>query len=128
MVSAFADDFADMMLDTLTFEIFNPGPEDPGTGVPLGAGTTTLVLTQPCADEDVSPSKRFRVEINNGIPANLPISIAYTAYAQLPTLGAGESFVVRVNGKHRPLMRAGPPQDIGAQKLLWELELGAPLV
>ena len=89
-MSAFADDFADMMLDTLTFEIFNPGPEDPGTGVPLGAGTTRLVLTQPCADQDASPSRRFRAEINNGIPGNLPISICYSAYAQLPALGAGE--------------------------------------
>lgn len=126
MVS-YADDFADLMLDTLTIEVFDLGPLDPATGVPTGPGTARVLLTQRCADEDASPSRRFRAEVNNGIPASLPISICYTAYAKLPVMGAGESLVVKVNGRHRPLLRAGPPQDIGAQKQIWELELGAPL-
>ena len=126
MVS-YADDFADLMLDVLTIEVFDLGPTDPATGVPTGPGTTKLLLTQPCSDQDTSPSRRFRGEINNGIPATLPISICYTAYAKLPAIALGESLVVKVNNRRRPLLRAGPPQDIGAQRMFMELELGVPL-
>lgn len=123
---SYADDFAEMLLDTLTVEGLTPPAIDPNTGVPSGTGTVRAILTQPASDQDVSPSRRFRAEVNNGVFGALPVSICYTNYFVPPTTGPGETLVYRVNGRYRPLMRQGPPQDIAGQHALMELELGAP--
>ena len=128
------DGMKDLLKDTLTVEAQGQPTTDPNTGVPSGPPPDPRLLIPPpghvgpwmCSDQDVSPSRRFRGEINSGTPGSLPISICYTAWFQLPALAPGETLVYRVNGRYRPLMRQGPPQDIGAQKGLMELELGAP--
>ena len=123
---SYVDDFTEFLLDVLTVEGLTAAMIDPNTGVPSGTGTVRLILTQPCSDQDVSPSRRFRAEMNNGVFGTLPVSICYTTYFQPPVTGPNETLVYRVNGRYRPLMRQGPPQDIGAQKTLMELELGSP--
>ena len=114
------------MKDALTVEGLTAATIDPNTGVPSGTGTVRLILTQPASDQDVSPSRRFRAEMNNGVFGTLPVSICYTTYFTPPVTGPSETLVYRVNGRYRPLMRQGPPQDIGGQHALMELELGSP--
>ena len=114
------------MRDVLTVEGLTAATIDQNTGVPSGTGTVRAILTQPCSDQDVSPSRRFRAEVNNGVFGALPVSICYTNYFTPPVTGPNETLVYRVNGRYRPLMRQGPPQDIGAQRTLMELELGSP--
>ena len=115
-----------LLKDTLTVKGFSPGTED-ATGVPIGLGDTRVLISQPCSDQDVSPSRRFRGEITSGVQGSLPTSICYTAYFKLPALFPGETLVYEVNGRRRPLMRQGPGQDAGGQHLVTEIELGAPL-
>ena len=123
---SYVDDFTEMLLDVLTVEGLTAPAIDQNTGVPSGTGTVRAILTQPASDQDVSPSRRFRAEVNNGVFGALPVSICYTNYFTPPVTGPNETLVYRVNGRYRPLMRQGPPQDIGGQHALMELELGAP--
>lgn len=118
--------FQELFKDTLTVKVLTAGPVDPNTDAPTGAGTSVLIISQLGSDQDVLPGKRFRNEINSGVQGTPPVSIFLTPYFQLPALQPGQVFQYEVNGRVRPLMRQGPPQDAAGQGLLMELELGAP--
>ena len=117
-----------LMRDTLTIELISPPEFDPNTGASIGgAETTTVILSQPCSDQDVRyKQRRAGVEDINGIPGSPPVSICYTRAYQLPALGDGQLLRYRVNGRVRPMLRQGPPLDVGGQHEVWQLELGAP--
>jgi hypothetical protein len=113
--------------DRLTVEILTPGPLDPSTDVPLGPPTLRVVVgDEPCSDQDVRFARRGQGVIVNGVMGTPPVSLCYVAAFDLPALQPGESVCYRVNGRVRPLLRAGPPLDVGGQGQLAQLELGAP--
>lgn len=115
-----------LMKDTLTVEVTSPPEFDPNTGASLGDGeATTVVLSQPCSDQDLRLIRRAPVVVN-GIPGAPPVSICYTRAFRLPPLPDGERYTYRVNGRVRPLLRQGPPLDVGGQHEVWQLELGPP--
>ena len=111
--------------DTLTLEGLTPAIPDQNTGVPSGVGTVRLLLSQPCSDQDPSPNKRAQFELANGVSGQPITSVCY-AHAQPYTLNAGETLVLRINGRFRPMLRQGPPADMGGQHLIWEIALGPP--
>ena len=121
---SYVDDFTDMMLDVLTVEGLTAATVDQNTGVPSGAGTVRLILTQPCSDQDLTPGRRAQFEIANGVNGTMPASICKTAYFKLPPLQPNETLVYRVNSRFRGLLRQGPPADIGGQHQIMDLILG----
>lgn len=129
--SMFRDEVRDVYLDErqmkdeLAVEIVGLAAEDPDTGVPIGQPQVRTYIVQPCADEDLRIRMRAPAIIN-GVPGNMPVSLCYTRYFPWPEVAEGEAIVVRVNGRWRPLMKSGPPTDVGGQKSVYQLELGPP--
>ena len=114
-----------LMHDTLTVEIFTPAPDDPLTGGATGAGSSVTFLSQPCADEDLTATRRVQYQIVNGVAGTIPSSICTTRWFAMPTLTGGQSLAIRVNGSYRPLLRQGPPIDVAGQQKTFQLILGA---
>lgn len=113
-----------MLRDTLTVEIVSEGHPDPLTG----AGeerTVREVVRQPCSDQDASLKSRTPA-IVAGVSGALPVSLCYTRWFPWPDVSVDDTLVVRVNGRARPLMKQGPPVDIGGQHGMMLLELGSP--
>jgi hypothetical protein len=125
VVSEFEDDFGELLQDTLTVEIFTPGTEDPLTGAATG-GSSVIYLSQPCADEDVLAGRRAQFKIAGGVAGSIPVSICLTAWFASPVLTSGQSVAYRVNGRYRPLLKQGPPTDMGAQQGAIQLPFGPP--
>lgn len=117
-----------LMKDVLTIEVAAPPEFDPNTGATVAGSTGfTVVLSQPCSDQDVRfKQRRVGIEEVNGIPGAPPVSIAYTPAFDLPDLPEGQSYRYKVNGRVRPLLRQGPPLDVGGQHEVWQLEFGSP--
>ncbi|GGO19526.1 hypothetical protein [Deinococcus humi] len=114
-----------LMKDTLTVERLTPAPLDPNTGLPMGGGATVNVLvTQPASDQDQTLRSKT-AEIVNGVVGSLPVSRCFTAWFPWPDAEGGE-IIIRVNGSARPLIKQGPPREIGGQHQIYELWLGSP--
>lgn len=114
-----------LLKDTLTVERLTPAPTDPNTGLPTGQpGTVETLLTQPASDQDVSARVRM-LEIVNGVSGSLGVSRCFTAWFPWPDAEGGE-IIIRVNGAERPLMKQGPPREIGGQHAIYEMWLGPP--
>lgn len=111
--------------DVLVVEVLTPAPLDPLTDTPTGPASTREVTRQPCSDQDTVFRARTAA-IVNGVPGALPVSLCYTAWFPWPPVQAGESVVVRVNSRYRPLMKAGPPVDVAGQGEVYQIELGPP--
>lgn len=114
-----------MLKDTFTLEIVTPGASDPLTGAGEEA-TVREVIRQLCSDSD-EPLRGQNRYITNGITGAIPVSTCYVKWFPWPELAEGESIVIRVNGRIRPLLRQGPPADIGGQHAMYMMELDAPV-